>query len=111
MTTPTLQVHVTDEAAEHLRARGGVVAVDYIAPAGCGKTPEIAFDTHLVGKDTSGYHRAVHPDGDVTVWVSPALARQTHELTLGATRRWWRTRLTVDAGEAAMAARSCTIGG
>ncbi len=111
MTTPTLEVSVTDAAAEHIRAHGGVVAVDYIAPVGCGGRPEVAVDTHLVGKDTTGYHRATHPDGDVTVWVSPALARQTSGLTVDVTRRWWRTRLSVDPGAAAMAARSCTIGG
>lgn len=84
-----LQLAISTEAADRVRRAGGRVAIDLIQPVGCGKSAEVAIDTHLTGKDLSRYAHATHDD--VEVLLAPALTRATTSVRLEVTGpRWWR---------------------
>ena len=75
-----MELKFTEGAIDKVKAKGGQVVVDFIAPVGCGKVSEVSVSTNLDGRNVSTYKR-MEQDG-VTVYVAKDLNRYVRELDL-----------------------------
>lgn len=75
-----MEVTFSEAALQKVSKAGGQVAVDFIAPVGCGKVSEVAVSTKLKGRNLDGYQKSTQ-DG-VTVYMSRDLVKHIPEIEL-----------------------------
>ena len=75
-----MELKLSDGAVDKVKAKGGEVVVDFIAPVGCGKVSEVSVSTNIDGRNISTYTR-LEQDG-VTVYIAKNLNRYVRELDL-----------------------------